>query len=229
MFDVETLNKFYENLSSHNGMSVTDFQNRLETLFAEDRSKDDLNDYRLGKNPWKKLRDEITPVSRFLKFKHIELDRVRFPLDNSTPDCWLLNDNSDPLGIEVTIERGREEYHLKKEMIETGTGRGFIGIQDDAPQIDFNICMSNSRTMYTSEQALDVTKNGVLRCLSRKNDQNKYEGVFYLLIGAHLTTLPKERWDVIKEELSQEAISLPFQEVHIIGNADQEPWGFQIK
>lgn len=228
MFNVEKLNIFYEESSAPNGMSLADFHNRQAMLFEEDRLTDDLNNYRLGKNPWKKLRDEITPVSRFLKYKRIEVDRVRFPLDNNTPDCWLLNDNGDDLGIEVTIERGREQYHLTKELNETGMGRGFIGVQDDAPQTDFDHRMSNPRCMFTSEQALEATKAGILRCLSRKNDR-KYEKIFYLLIQAHLSTLPKERWIAITEELSQEATNLPFQEIHIIGNADEEPWGFQIK
>ncbi|MEW8333753.1 MAG: hypothetical protein AB2692_22675, partial [Candidatus Thiodiazotropha sp.] len=143
-------------------------------------------------------------------------------------DCWLLTDSDDEIGVEVTIERGREQYHLAKELNESGMGRGFIGIQDDAPKTDFDNRMSNPRAMFTSEQALEATKAGILRCLSRKDDQ-KYENVFYLLIQAHLTNLPKERWSAITEELSLVAQNLPFQEVHIIGNADENPWGFQIK
>jgi hypothetical protein len=72
MFDVEALNKFYDDLSTPDVMSVNDFHIRQATLFAEERSSNDINDYRLGKNPWKKLRDEITPVSRFLKYSHME-------------------------------------------------------------------------------------------------------------------------------------------------------------
>ncbi len=227
MFDIEKLNEYYNNLSAQDGMSVVDFQDRQTTLFALDRNIDDLNDYRLGIKPWKKLRDEITPVSRFLKFYHIEADRIRFPLDNNTPDCWLLND-SKGLGIEVTIESGREQYYLTKEMIETSIGRGFIGIHDDAPQVDFDNRMSRPRVMYTTDQALDATKRGILRCLSKKNDR-KYKKIFYLLIMSRLNSLPKERYGSITEELSQEAKKLPFQEVHIIGNTDKEPWGFQIK
>ncbi len=63
MFDVEALNKFYDDLSTPDGMSITNFHIRQATLFAEDRSPHDLNDYRLGKNPWKKLRDETLIVS----------------------------------------------------------------------------------------------------------------------------------------------------------------------
>ena len=228
MFDRMALNKFYSELSAENGMSVAGFQSSLRTLFSMERSATDIDDYRLGKKPWKKLRDEITPVSRFIVFNDFCVDHLRFPLDDSTPDCWLIFENGDTRGIEVTIERGREQYHLTKEMNECGVGRGFIGMQDDAPQADFNRRMSKPRSMYSSEQALAVTKAGINRCLTRKNN-DKYNGIYYLVIQAHLTTLPKERWTAITEELSHRAARLPFQEVHVIGNADEAPWGFQLK
>ncbi len=227
MFDAKALNIFYTDISVPGGINITDFQNKLKDLFAQDRSENDKKDYRLGKNPWKKLRDEIMPVSRFLKFKGIEKDRVHFPLNNSVPDCWLLYEHRSDFGIEVTIERGREKYRLTSEMNKTGIGRGFIGIQDDASQKEFNDRMSKPSTGYTTEQILDATKDGILRCLSEKNDPTKYKGVSCLLVSANLITLPKERWEFIKKELFQQAINLSFQEVHII--ADTEPWGFQIK
>jgi hypothetical protein len=228
MIDVEALKKFYYDLSTPDGMSVTDFHSRLSTLFAKDRSFNDKNEYRLGKKPWKKLSDEITPVSRFLNYRHISADRIRFPLDDNTPDCWLLNVCGEDRGIEVTIERGRERYHLAKEANENGVGRGFIGIQDDAAQSEFDNCMSKPRSMYSSEQAFDATKAGILRCLSKKIGHN-FSKVFYLVIQAHLTSLSKERWSAIKEELSQKAASLPFKEVYVIGDTGSELQGFQIK
>ncbi|WP_339783432.1 hypothetical protein [uncultured Marinobacter sp.] len=228
MFDRIALNDFYSELSAENGMNAAGFQSRLRTLFSMERSASDLDDYRLGKKPWKKLRDEVTPVSRFIVFNDIDVDRVRFPLNDSIPDCWLMLDNGNSRGIEVTIERGQEQYHLTKEMNECGIGRGFIGMQDDAPKAEFNRRMSKPRVMYSSEQALAATKAGIIRCLTRKNDE-KYNGTYYLVIQAHLTTLPKERWGTITEELSDKAASLPFQEVHVIGNADEAPWGFRLK
>lgn len=228
MFDIEALDIFYKDLSVPNGMTMKDFHLRLASLFAEERSPQDIEDYRLGKNPWKKLRDEVTPVSRFLKFNDVRAKKIRFPLDNKTPDCWLLNTNGENRGIEVTIERGREEYHLSKELNESGIGRGFIGVLDDAPQTEFNSRISNPPSMYSTEQALEVTKQGILRCLLKKNNQ-RYSKVYYLLIHAHLSTLPKQRWSAIQQELSEVAACLSFTEVHIIGNADSESWGFQIK
>lgn len=228
LIDIETLNNFYKEVSTSEGMNIVVFRKRLASLFAGRRTDNDIENYRLGKNPWKKLRDEITPVSRFLKFNAIEADRIRFPLDNHTPDCWIMTRNGEEKGIEVTIERGREKYHLATELNEAGMGRGFIGIQDDSPQTDFDNRMSNPRAMFAPNQALDATKAGILRCLSRKNDQ-KFSNVFYLLIQAHLIVLPKERWKIIYEELTQAAKNLPFQEVYIIGDTNEKPWGFRIK
>jgi hypothetical protein len=49
MFDVDTLTKFEDYVSATDGVGVTDFQNKLESLFAMNRSVGDSNDYRLGK------------------------------------------------------------------------------------------------------------------------------------------------------------------------------------
>ena len=113
-------------------------------------------------------------------------------------------------------------------MIDTGLGRGFIGVQDNASKADFDRKMSGSRVMYSPEHALEATKNGILSCLKKKN-KSKYENVHFLLIKADLSTLPKERWSAIRDELVSDAAELPFKEVHVIGNTDEEPWGFQIK
>ena len=167
MFDINALNKLYEDLSAPNGMNVSDFHKNLKNLFEDERSEIDLNYFRLGRPPWKKLRDEICPVSGFLKYRKIETGQVRFPLDNNTPDCWLIN-NGINSGIEVTIERGKERHFRNTELIEAGMGRGFLGIQDDAPREDFEKRISKPRTTYTTDQALQSTKDGILRCLSRK-------------------------------------------------------------
>jgi hypothetical protein len=168
------------------------------------------------------------PVSDFLKFKIIETGKIHFPLDNNTPDCWLLNDNGTRQGIEVTIERGKEKYHLATELNEVGVGRGFIGIQDDASWEKFGKRMSSPRLMFSPEQALEATKDGILSCFSKK-DNPRYEDVFFLLIQARLHTLPKKYWGSIIEELSLNATNLPFQEVYIIGEVDSEPRGFRVK
>lgn len=229
MFDEKALNDFYADISFSEGMEMATFRNMVAVLFADNRTDHDIEQYRLGENPWKKLRDEVAPVSRFLELNHVEANRIRFPLDNHTPDCWLMSGNGNNRGIEVTIERGREKYYLATELNREGMGRGFIGLQDDERKSVFEHRMSKSRIMHSSEQALEATKQGIMRCLSRKNQSDKYEYVYYLLIQAHLNTLPYERWDAIKEELMREARVLPFQEIYVIGDSGNDAWGFQIK
>lgn len=200
LFDTNALNEFYTRISVTNGMSIADFQGILRGLFERSRSGDDLNNYRLSKQPWKKLADEVTPVSRFLQFRGVDSGRIRFPLDNHPPDCWLWKANGgEPLGMEVTIAQATERHHLKKELVDKGRGRGFIGVSDDAPRVDFNRAMSKQRVMYTTDHALSAIRDGILRCLSRKN-KPKYTG-FNLLIEAPLRSLPQERWEAIMIDL----------------------------
>jgi hypothetical protein len=227
-FDATALSEFYARVSSPGGVSVAHLQAQLEELFGLYRSAEDLSDYRLSRQPWKKLADEITPISRFLRFRNIRLGQVRFPLDNDPPDAWFWpNRKAVPVGIEVTIAQGTERFHLATELVRKGASRGFIGLADDAHPAEFESAMAKSRVMYTSDRALSTIGDGILRCLSRKN-KPKFSG-YTLLIQAPLMSLPRERWNKIKPKLRAAAANLPFSEVHVISNADGAPWGFQIK
>ncbi|MBK6742694.1 MAG: hypothetical protein IPG66_06805 [Hydrogenophilales bacterium] len=229
MFNTTRLQEFYDLISVESGIDTYEFFSQFDALFLAERSQQDLDDYRLGRKPWKKLRDEVSPVSRFLRYAEISSAQVRFPLNDKAPDCWLVTSDGGSYGIEVTIARGRERYHRTTEMIEKGLGRGFIGIQDDEPQESFTNRMSKPRLAYSSEQALKTTKLGILRCLSRKNDYAKYGDIFYLIIETDLNLLPHERWLPIIDELSNAAHNLPFCEIHVIGDSETTPKGFRIK
>lgn len=228
VFDTTALNTLYQLLSSPCGMAVAEFQRELSRLFALPRTSDDLTAYRLSRSAWKKLADEVSPVSRFLRWQVIQEGRVRFPLDNHSPDCWLLSDdNAIPQGIEVTIAQARERYHLAREMIEAGWGRGFIGVSDDAPQSEFDRTMSRQRVTYTTDQALLAVDRGIRRCLARKN-RPAFAG-FILVVQAPLSALPNERWRALVGGLRAAAASLPFRSVYVIGNPDESPRGFRLK
>lgn len=227
-FDVRALEDFYVRISAEGGLSVAGFQTEFMDLFKRPRSSIDLNDYRMSKLPWKKMADEVAPLSRFLRFNGMDSGRVRFPLDNQPPDCWLWHGDSEtPVGIEVTVAQGTERFHLAKEVVDIGQGRGFIGISDDASRAAFKRALSTPRVMYSTPQALSAIKCGILRCLSRKN-KKEFAGLT-LLIQAPMSSLPRERWDAIKIDLREAAAQVPFAEVHVISNADEELWGFQIK
>ncbi len=226
-FDIAALQEFYGRLSSEGGMAIADFQADLAELFRRTRPTDELNDYRLGRADWKKLRDEVSPVSHFLRFRGVATGRIRFPLNSEAPDCWFWQDGDpDRRGIEVTVALGRAGHHLGLELIEKGIGRGFLGLQDDAPKEAFTTAMARERIMHSSEGLLSTTRDGILRCLTRKN-RPKFAG-FTLLIQAQLP-LPPERWNAAIVDLRSAAAPLPFDEIHVISARDSEPWGFQIK
>lgn len=228
IFDIKALEDFYKLISAKDGIDIAKFQTTLENLFERPRSEEDLNKYRLSREPWKKLADEVSPVSRFLQYQGIEVGRVRFPLDSKPPDCWLWKTSEEePVGIEVTIARGRERYHLSKELVETGTGRGFVGLSDNAPQAAFDEAMARQRTTYNTDHALSAMEEGVSRCLAQKN-RPEFAG-HILVIAARLHALKEERWQSIESSLCAKAQSLPFREVHVICEIGQNLWGFQIK
>jgi len=227
-FDVAALTGFYALISSEEGVPVQWLQGELTALFERPRSQIDINDYRLSKNAWKKLADEVVPISKWIHFMEIGSGRIRFSLDNKVPDAWLWHEGAqDPIGIEMTIAQARERFHLAKELISKKRGRGFIGVNDDAPQEAFDAKMAQPRVAYATTGPLSAIGAGIKRCLANKN-KAKYKG-FTLLIEAPLLTLPRDRWSAIKGELAAEAVASPFQEIFVVSNASDIPWAFQIK
>jgi hypothetical protein len=227
-FDHAALRELSACISAEGGVAVADLQATLEELFRRTRSKTDLNDYRLARKPWKKLADEVTPVLCWLRSRGIRTGRVRFPLDDHRPDCWLWSEGSEePVAIEVTIAQAKQRHALAKEMIATGLGRGFIAADEDASQVELDEALSKPRIAYSTEQALSVVKHSIALRLSGKN-RATYAG-FTLLIQAPLLLLPNERWKAIHADLMEAAEALPFSEVHIVSNADGRPSSFEIK
>ncbi len=207
-------------------MEVTNFQTELNGLFDRPRSAADIDDYLLSRGQWKKLADEVMPVSRFLRFREVESGRIRFPLDSHSLDAWLWRDGlSQHVEIEVTVAQGTARFRLNKELVDTGEGRGFIGVSDDAPKSEFDSALSELREMSSTEQVLSAYRDGFFRCLDKK-DKQKFCGAI-LVIQASLYVLPRERWETIADAVRTRAAGLPFQEAYVI--CDHKPWGFQIK
>lgn len=227
-FDVQALESFYDRVSSSDGIEISELQESLDHLFSLPRSSDDLKNYRLHRPPWKKLSDEIVQVSQYFKFREIMNGRVCFPLDNNPPDaiCW---DGCfvSPVGIEVTIAQGRERYALANELATKGMGRGYLGLQDGDTRENFETALSRGRVMYTSDEALSTVKEAIMVCLNKKS-RPEHRGLT-LLVQAHLSALPAERWRAIEDDLKICAAQSPFDEVWVIGDGDQRLSGFQIK
>lgn len=225
-FDPEALATLQELVSADNGVPISELRTLLSAHFEDDRSDRDIDDYRLGRRYWKKLRDEIVPISDFLTLTGVE-GRVCFPLDSHVPDAWFMPEDQEYIGLEVTRALGRTDYRLAEEMVRDGSVRGFLGLQDDASQADFNKALSRSRTMYNTQQALNTVRDGIAYCLANKNHA-KYLGM-WLLIVAPLRLLRRERWDAIAPSLRVLACPMPFGQVHVIGENGQNTITFRIK
>jgi hypothetical protein len=182
------------------------------------------------KGPCKKLMDEVMSVFLFLKLKNINTGFIRFPLNNKIPDCFLWQADSEvPQGIEVTIAQRRARFHLMREIVEKGSGRGFVDLQDDAGAHEFERALESEPECYTTEQALNSTKRAISLCLNKKN-HSKYASMDLLIQGPlSVSTLPRERWRAIKGDLIEAAKSMPFRGIHVIGDDSEQPIGFRIK
>lgn len=227
MFDSVSLLEFYDAISREAGVDIGWFQSELNRLFRNPRSQTDIQLYREARKPWKKLADEVVPVSSYLQAVNIASGRVRFSLNDTTPDCWLLGFGARPQGLEITVARSRERIMLAKELNTKGYGRGFLGLPDDAPSADFEKALSRPRVMYTTEQALTAMEQGVIKCLKRKNGR-KYEG-FTLIIQTNLRSLPGERWELLMPRLSLASQETSFHEIYLVGDTGEAPCALRIK
>jgi hypothetical protein len=219
----DKLNNFYEALTS--GLTVKSFLCRLTDIYEFIHSRGLTNDYRLGKRRMKKLRDEVTPVARFVKtYAHLE-DRVQLTMDNKFPDCVLFRKDGGKLDIEVTRAQAREDYYLMTELNETGTGRGFIGVPDDAPTHKFEEAMRRERQASATDEIVSCIE-GAIELRARKKKQHQAD---ILLIEAPLWLLPTSRWYEYLARFTAKVKPLKFHEVYLTGRGDNDDICLKIK
>jgi len=116
--------------------TVGDFLETFERLIPRMHAAGLGDQYRLASDDLKKLRDEISPVARFVRAHANPKDRISFALNNTFPDCTLYHRNGRTRGIEVTVARGLARFNEMTEMNECGETRGFIELQDNASRTD---------------------------------------------------------------------------------------------
>ena len=122
-FDAAALQKLEAKLSAPNGVDIAELLSMLEEHFARPRSVADVQAYREGQKPWKKLADEVMPVATYLRHANIT-GRIRFPLNDQPPDAWLLETVSQTeVGIEVTRVLARSKIETAKGL---RTSRWFL-------------------------------------------------------------------------------------------------------
>ena len=151
----------------------------LAKYFSGGREECEKHAYRLGTRRYKKVRDEVAPVVGL--FHELGLPgTLHFPLDSHVPDAWYSPVSSQEIGIEVTRALGRSDYETAKELNETGLGRGFVGLQDNAPAEDFASVMEKPRVAYSTTEAVSTMQEGIstwviqVAMLSTQNPSTSY-------------------------------------------------------
>ena len=76
----DKLDDFYTTIKS--GTTVSNFLEKYECIFRFIHSEGLTKDYRLGSGRVKKLRDEVTPVARFVRQFAAPTDRISFALSD---------------------------------------------------------------------------------------------------------------------------------------------------
>jgi hypothetical protein len=105
-------------------------------------------------------------------------------------------------------------------------GRGYLGITDDRPTVEFQGAMAKGRTMYSTTGAQNTLCHAVYLCLERKNDP---KGADTLLIEAPFNILPVARIEEILPTLEAEAAPSAFKEIFLVGEGERVPECYQIK
>ncbi len=217
------LDDFYAALKS--GTTVANFLERYDGIFQFIHKKGLTKDYRLAKGRMKKLRDEVCPVARFVRMHATPEDRIRFALDDTAPDCFVKHGDDRLREIEVTVAQARERLNVMTELNQTGTGRGYLGLSDDAPTKDFVRRMDQPRIAHSTEEIGRSIVCAVAICARKKS---KSPGDT-LLIEAPLETLPADRWGNFRAPLAETVKDLAFPEVYVTGRSGDRDICLRIK
>lgn len=211
---LDDLDRFYEVMKS--GTSVDDFLHCHAAIFSFIHSAGLTPEYRLGSGRLKRLRDEITPVARYVRQSAALDDWIQFPLNSSTPDCNVWHRATQRhQTIEVTIIRGKERYYLKKELNDTGAGRGRIGVGDNQPKRKFENAMGKEPRMHSTDEEQIATAEAIALCVRKKT---RSSGDLLLIEYDGINLLPKIRWLEIQSRLAQSVQTLRFSEIFLVGN-----------
>jgi len=214
-FTIETLKQLYAELSSADGVSVAELRAHIAAFSCRPISTADLQGYREGKKPWKKLRDEVVPVERFLSARYPDTKRVWFPLDDRPPDAWLaLDTDGVVIGIEVTGAHARAGIEVAKSLADGKAVPGFIPLRDSAPATAFAKVKAEGRITNARTTVDRVIDEAIASRMSGKDDA-KFEGQI-LLITAPIGSSPSRSEKDIQGTHAGAANALPFREVYVL-------------
>ena len=214
---LDKLDVFYDDLKS--GLRVDEFLTRCDEVMTFRHEVGLTEDYRLGRGRVKGLQSEIRPMARYAA-KNVEPDaKIQFPLDDGPVDCNLIySDPTQNKTIEITLCQARENLNLMNELNDKGQARGFIGIGDDKPKIDFDKAMSQEQKAHSKDEVRDAVVRAVELCAENK----MYSQADVLAIGYAPSTfvLPEDRLcHEMKTDLSKRVENLPFSDVYFVGGS----------
>ena len=220
-FTNQSLTNLYAAVSAPDGVTVTKLRSLVGEFTSRPIAKTDLQAYREGRKPWKKLHDEIVPVEHFLSARYPDNARVRFPLDNQPPDAWLTFGDDPPVGIEVTGALARAAHEVGKSLAEGGAVPGFIALQDDASSAAFAKARSRGRIL-NSASGVNRTIDMAISARLAGKDHEKYAG-HILLINAPIGSSPNRGAEDLQAALGIDAQALPFAEIYVLDTARGSP------
>ena len=216
---MDELECFYSLLRSRT--SVAEYLRRYEALFHFIHSKGLASDYRLAKEPFKRLRDEVTPAYPFVRQHAAPDDEIQFPFDNGPHDCNVWHRNpARHRTIQITVSQGQERFYSMTELNNSGWGRGFVGLNDDSSRKNFKKKMSQEREMYSTYEAREITLRAFELCAKKK----RLSASDTLIIGFSKEILPSARWSEMRLEISNLFRKTSFLEVYATSDDDECCW-----
>lgn len=213
-FTAGSLAQLYTAVSAEGGVTVAELSALVDAFSTRPIGSVDIQAYREGGKPWKKLHDEVVPVEHLLRMRYPEATRVRFPLNDQPPDAWVWSAGQPAIGIEVTGALARAGIEVAKGLAEQGIGKGFIGLQDSASQARFDAARTRRR-VTSSRAGVDAAIDEAIAASMAKKDKDKFAGQV-LLIVVPLGSSPNRSREGLREAHAGKAAALPFSRVHVI-------------
>lgn len=216
VFTQASLQRIYDRISADKGVTIAELRALVNDFSSRPIAHADVQAYREGRNPWKKLHDEVVPVLHFISAGKPDSARVKFPLDDQPPDAWLMVDGEPVMGIEVTAALGRSSVEIARGLAGQTIAPGFIGLQDDGKQAEFDSVRSRGR-ITNSRAGVDKSIDRAITIRLEGKDNEKFAGQT-LLVTAPIGSSPNRGIEDLLAKLGPKASTLPFSHVFVIDN-----------
>ncbi|NEX91189.1 hypothetical protein [Caulobacter sp. 17J65-9] len=220
-FDTAALQSLEAILSAPQGIDIGEFLATLDEHFARQRSLIDVQAYREGRKPWKKLADEVVPVAAFLR--HVGITgQVRFPLNDQPPDAWVREASSEAeVGIEVTRVLARSKVETARSLQDKPVVPGFLGLSDKASPEAYKQAKKRGRILNSRRGIERAIEGSITERLAGKSAP-KFQGQKLLLVTP-LGSAPDHDWEPLCERLQPVAKGTAFDQIFLVGEASSSP------